>query len=215
MIRLILCDDQPVVTEGLQVILHSVSDVQVVGVAANGLDAVELVAKHHPDLALMDLRMPVMNGIQATRQIRQQHPETRVLVLTTYDDDEWVFDAVRAGAAGYLLKDAPREQIIAAIRGAAAGETPVDPKVAGKLFRYVSQSGGPTTMGGLAAELNPREREVLRLLADGLSNSEIAERLFLSKGTIQNYVSSLFAKLDVTDRTQAAILALRYGLVND
>lgn len=214
-IRIVLCDDQPVVTEGLQVILSSFSGIEVVGVAANGLEAVELVAIHHPDLVLMDLRMPILNGIQATRQIRQHHPETRVLVLTTYDDDEWVFDAVRAGAAGYLLKDAPREQIIAAIRGTAAGVTHVDPKVAGKLFAYVAQPvRSSVASSAIAVELNAREREILSLLADGLSNSEIAERLYLSKGTVQNYVSSLFTKLDVTDRTQAALLALRYGLIS-
>lgn len=212
MIRVLLCDDQPVVTEGLRVILRQAGDIEVVAVAENGLEAVEKVGQTHPDVVVMDLRMPVMNGIQATARIHQAHPTTRVLVLTTYDDDEWVFDAIRAGAAGYLLKDAPREQLIAAIRGTAAGGTHVDPKVAGKLFQFVAQPA-PAPMGKLDVELNPRERDILELIAAGLSNAEIAERLFLSKGTVQNYVSAIFAKLDVTDRTQAAILALRYGLV--
>jgi DNA-binding NarL/FixJ family response regulator len=212
MIRVILCDDQPIVTEGLRVILRQANDIEVVGVAENGADAIELVAQQRPDVVLMDLRMPVMNGIQATAHIRQQHPATRVLVLTTYDDDGWVFDAIRAGAAGYLLKDAPREQLIAAIRGTAAGGTHVDPKVAGKLFQFVAQPA-VSPHSTLAVDLNPREREILALIAEGLSNAEIAERLFLSKGTVQNYVSAIFVKLDVTDRTQAAILALRYGLV--
>ena len=212
-IRILLCDDQPVVTEGLQVILSSVNDFLVVGSAANGLEALEQIERLQPDLVVMDLRMPIMNGIQATEQARKRFPEVRVLILTTYDDDEWVFDAVRAGASGYLLKDAPREQIISAIRGTAAGATHVDPKVAGKLFTYIAQPGAVHASPTVGVELSAREREVLQLLADGLSNADIAERLFLSKGTVQNYVSSLFSKLEVTDRTQAAVLALRYGLV--
>jgi DNA-binding NarL/FixJ family response regulator len=213
MIRVLLCDDQPIVTEGLRVILRQAGDIDVVAVAEHGLEAVEQVAQHHPDVVVMDLRMPVMNGIQATARIREEFPATRVLVLTTYDDDEWVFDAIRAGAAGYLLKDAPREQLIAAIRGTAAGSTHIDPKVAGKLFHFVAQPAN-APVGKFDVDLNAREREILELIAAGLNNAEIAERLFLSKGTVQNYVSVLFAKLDVTDRTQAAILALRYGLVS-
>lgn len=213
MIRILLCDDQAIVTDGLRVILRQAGDIEVVGVAANGADAVEAVAHLHPDVVLMDLRMPVMNGILATDHIRREHPATRVLVLTTYDDDEWVFDAIRAGAAGYLLKDAPRSQIIDAIRGTAAGATHVDPKVAGRLFQYVTEPAAPPATT-LAVDLNSREREILELIAVGLNNAEIAERLFLSKGTVQNYVSAIFAKLDVTDRTQAAVLALRYGLVS-
>lgn len=214
MIRVLLCDDQSIVTEGLRVILRQAGDIEVIGVVENGADAVEAVASRQPDVVLMDLRMPVMNGIQATEHIRQQHPATRVLVLTTYDDDEWVFDAIRAGAAGYLLKDAPRDQIIEAIRGTAAGATHVDPKVAGKLFQFVNQPAATPASAHFAVDLSPREREILELIAEGLSNAEIADRLFLSKGTVQNYVSTLFAKLDVTDRTQAAVLALRYGLVS-
>ncbi|HRW10511.1 MAG TPA: response regulator transcription factor [Caldilineaceae bacterium] len=216
-IRLLLCDDQDIVTEGMGVILRTVRDFAVVGVAHDGAEAVELVAETQPDVVLMDLRMPVMNGIQATRKIRERFPQTRVLVLTTYDDDEWVFDAIRAGAAGYLLKDTGREQIIAAIRGTAEGATFVDPQVAGKLFAHIAQ-GNTSTMGSrstLAVDLSEREREILRLLADGLPNGEIAERLHLSKGTVQNYVSSILLKLDVTDRTQAAVIALKHGLVGE
>lgn len=214
-IKLVLCDDQDIVTEGMQVILSSVAGMEVVGIAHDGAEAIELVEKVRPDLVLMDLKMPILNGIQATRQIRTRYPETRVLVLTTYDDDEWVFDAIRAGAAGYLLKDTPREQLISAIKGTAAGATHVDPNVAGKLFSQIAQPGSPTpaVQSTLTADLSERERAILKLLADGLANSEIAERLHLSKGTVQNYVSNILLKLDVTDRTQAAIIALRYGLV--
>lgn len=214
-IRLLLCDDQDIVTEGMGVILRTVRDFEVVGIAYDGAEAVDLVAKTQPDVVLMDLRMPVMNGIQATRKIRERFPATKVLVLTTYDDDEWVFDAIRAGASGYLLKDTGREQIIAAIRGTAEGATHVDPQVAGKLFAHIAQGGsGPTNMPStLDVDLSDREREILRLLADGLPNGDIAERLHLSKGTVQNYVSSILLKLDVTDRTQAAVIAIKHGLV--
>lgn len=214
-IRVILCDDQEIVTEGLQVILSTAPSVEVVGVAHDGADVLPLAARLQPDVVLMDLKMPGVNGIQATRQLRKQFPEIRVLVLTTYADDEWVFDAIRAGAAGYLLKETPREQLVAAIKGTAAGNTHVDPNVAGKLFSHIAQPGVLTyrVPSTIDADLSEREREVLRLLAAGLPNSEIAERLHLSKGTVQNYVSSLLEKLDVTDRTQAAVIALRHGLV--
>lgn len=214
MIRILLCDDQDIVTEGMGVILRAVRDFQVVGVARDGAQAVELAGKLQPDLVLMDLRMPMMNGIQATRKLREQFPQVKVLVLTTYDDDEWVFDAIRAGAAGYLLKDTPREQIIAAIRGTVAGATHVDPQVAGKLFAHLSQPTSVAPVASmLAADLSVRELDILKLLASGLTNSEIAERLHLSKGTVQNYISNIFVKLDVTDRTQAAVMAMRHGLV--
>ncbi len=213
MIRLVLCDDQDIVTEGMQVILGMVPEFEIVGVGHDGAEAVDLVAEHRPDVVLMDLRMPIMNGIQATRKIREQYPETRVLVLTTYDDDGWVFDAIRAGASGYLLKDTPRQQLIQAIKGTVEGATFVDPNVAGKLFNQISRPGTVTTIdSSIAADLSDREREVLQLLADGLSNANIAERLHLSKGTVQNYVSNILLKMDVADRTQAAVLALRHGL---
>lgn len=213
MIRILLCDDQDIVTEGMQVILGTVKEFEVVGKAQDGAQAIELVETLNPDLVLMDLRMPIMNGIQATREICQHHPETKVLVLTTYDDDGWVFDAIRAGASGYLLKDTPREQLIKAIHGTVAGDTHVDPHVAGKLFQQVAKGGTMATEDTTIAEdLSSREREVLKLIANGLSNADIADQLHLSKGTVQNYVSSIFLKLDVGDRTQAAVLALKHGL---
>jgi len=155
----------------------------------------------------------VMNGIQATLRIHEQYPEIKVLVLTTYAEDQWVFDAIRGGAAGYLLKDAPRETLIAAIKDTVAGKTHIDPAVAGKLFDHVTQKK-PHPESAIIAELSERERDVLRLLARGLSNADIAARLYLSEGTVRNYVSSIFTKLEVTDRTQAAVLAIRYGVVD-
>ena len=211
MIRVLICDDQEVVREGLRVMLRGASDIEVVGTAPDGAAAVALLDATRPDVLLMDLRMPGVNGIQATREIRQRRPGARVLVLTTYDADEWVFDAIRSGAAGYVLKDTPAEDLIAAIRAVAAGKTPVDPKVAGRLFAQIARTA-PVDAAPLA-ELSPRERDVLALLARGLSNAEIAGTVHLSEGTVRNYVSTILSKLRVADRTQAAILGIRAGLL--
>lgn len=213
MIRVLICDDQEVVCEGLRVILNSAAGIEVAGVAYDGAAALDLIPTAKPDLVLMDLKMPGLNGIQATRLIHQQYPEIRVLVLTTYDGDEWVLDAIRSGAAGYLLKDSPREALIAAIKGTIDGKTHVDPGVAGTLLAQIARTGTPPTTS-LTADLSERELEVLRHLARGLTNLDIADRLHLSEGTIRNYVSAVFTKLGVSDRTQAAVIALRYGLVD-
>jgi len=213
MIRILLCDDQDLVCEGLKAILGTDPGLEVVGVANDGAEAVEMIPQTKPDVVLMDLKMPGMNGIHATRTIHLQYPEVVVLVLTTYDADNWVFDAIRAGACGYLLKDTPRERLIAAIKEAAAGKTPVDPDIAGKLFTHVRQ-GTSVPDTSIASLLNEREKEVLGLLGKGLSNAEIAELIYLSEGTVRNYVSSIFDKLGVADRTQAAILAIRSGLTD-
>jgi len=213
MIRVLICDDQDLVCEGLRAILSTDPDLEVVGVAHDGTKALELVPETSPEVVLMDLKMPVMNGIQATRHFQQQYPEIKILVLTTYAEDQWVFDAIRSGASGYLLKDTPREGLIAAIKDTAAGKTHVDPAVAGKLFDHVAQKT-PDPDTALITELSERERDVLRLLAHGLSNADIAARLYLSEGTVRNYVSAIFSKLEVNDRTQAAVLAIRYGVVD-
>jgi len=210
MIRVMICDDQEVVRQGLRVILDRTPRIRVVGEARDGAEALALLRAAQADVVLMDLKMPGMNGIQATRKIRELHPDVRVLVLTTFDADEWVFDAIRSGAAGYILKDSPAEGLAAAIE--AAGKTPVDPAVAGKLFAQITRTA-PVNVP-LLAELTEREREVLVLLARGLSNGEIAERLHLSKGTVRNYVSAILGKLGVPDRTQAAVLAIRAGLLD-
>ncbi len=213
MIRVFICDDQRIVCDGLQAILDANPEIQVVGVAYDGAEAIELIPQAKPDVVLMDLKMPVMDGVQATRKIHQEYPEIKVLVLTTYSADEWLFDAVRSGAAGYLLKGTPKEQVIAAVKGTAAGHTHIDPTVGGKLFAHVVQSTGqPST--SIAGKLSNRELDVLRLLARGLTNADIAQQLFLTEGTVRNYVSSILEKLDVPDRTQAAIVALKHGLAD-
>jgi DNA-binding NarL/FixJ family response regulator len=213
MISVLICDDQLIVCEGLTKILSSDPEIRVVGVAQDGGEALDQVAQVHPDLVLMDLKMPGMNGITATRKIHEQFPTTAILVLTTYDDDEWVFDALHSGASGYLLKDTPPRDLIAAIKGTHSGKAFLDPNVAGKVLEdYQKRPAASLTPARF--KISDREQELLKLLASGLSNGEIAQQLYLSEGTVRNYTSELFKKLGVSDRTQAVVVALRYGLVN-
>jgi len=213
MIRVIICDDQAVVREGLEMILEADSGINVVGLAEDGLRAIELTAEKNPDLVLMDLNMPGMNGIQATREISKQMPGIKILVLTTFGEDEWVFDAIRSGADGYLLKGTPRIELVAAVKGTVEGESYIDPSIGGKLLSQIAKSSKSqsTTLG---VDLSERELEVLKLIAQGFSNADVAEKLYLTKGTVRNYVSSILSKIDVSDRTQAAVLAIKYGLVD-
>jgi DNA-binding NarL/FixJ family response regulator len=187
------------------------ADIKVVGTAEDGAAAVEIVEKEKPDLVLMDLKMPVMNGVDATRRIKTKYPEIKVLVLTTYDDDEWLFDAIRAGASGYLLKDTPRHELVEAVKGTAAGKTYVDPSIAGRVLEQVSSRQSHTATQ-ITSKLTEREIEILSLIAKGLSNADISARLFLSEGTVRNHVSAILTKLGVSDRTQAAVIAIQHGL---
>jgi DNA-binding NarL/FixJ family response regulator len=211
MIRVLIVDDQTIVCEGLKVMLSANPQIEVVGTAHDGGEALDAARRLTPDLVLMDLKMPGINGIHATRAIKTEFPQMAVLVLTTYEEDEWVVDAIRAGANGYLLKDTGRNEIVAAIEGVIAGRTPVDPAVAEKLFQFIKAGAPPNR--DFAALLTERERDILRLLASGLSNAAIADKLYLAEGTVRNYVTNIFTKLDVTDRAQATALAWRYGLV--
>jgi DNA-binding NarL/FixJ family response regulator len=213
MIRLIICDDQEVVCQGLNAILGTAENLEVVGIGNNGMEALDLIAEKAPDVVLLDLKMPILNGIHATKAIKEKYHHTKVLILTTYDADAWLFDAIRNGADGYLLKDTSREALIRAIEEVHEGKTPLDSKVAGKLFQQLTKQAlpGETT---LAQDLTEREKEVLKLISHGMANADIAQTLFLSEGTVRNYVSSILEKLDVDDRTQAAVLALRFGLVD-
>ena len=209
--KVIICDDQAIVRDGLVMLLKLEPDIEVVGTAGDGTEAVEMVKDKRPDLILMDLKMPIMNGVEATREIRAKYAEVKILVLTTYADDEWVFDAIQAGASGYLLKDTPREELIKAVRGTITGKTYVDPSIAGKVLDQVSShQTQPATL--ITSKLTEREIEVLRLIARGLSNADIADQLFLSDGTVRNHVSAVLAKLGVSDRTQAAVIAIQHGL---
>lgn len=215
MIRVLIADDQAIARQGLQVILSVEKDIEVVGLARDGQEAVEMAETLQPDLVLMDLKMPRLNGVQATKAIKDKFPNIAILVLTTYDLDDWVANAVRNGANGYLLKDTPPQDLITAIRGTVQGKSYVDPNVAGKVLQQMQQSAPSTANGRLELneDLTERELEVLKLLATGLSNQEIAESLHLSEGTVRNYLSTLFSKLGVSDRTKAAVLAIQHGLI--
>lgn len=212
MIAVLIVDDQALARDGLELIVNASDDIEVIGTASDGAEALEKVGDLSPDVVLMDLKMPILNGVQATRRIREQYPQVNVLVLTTYDQDEWILDAIRAGASGYLLKDSPRDEIVGAIRRTAVGENTISPRVTEKLYKFVQQ--GTPSDSTIAQNLTEREREILSLMANGLSNADIANRIHLAEGTVRNYVSGIFTKLDVSDRTQAAAIAWRHGLVN-
>jgi DNA-binding NarL/FixJ family response regulator len=215
-IRVLIADDQTVVREGLAAILSTDPEIQVVGLAGDGQEALDLIPQARPDVVLMDLKMPVLNGVQTTQRLVKAYPEVSVLVLTTYAEDEWVFDAIRAGAAGYLLKDTRRDELIVAIKGTAEGRSYLDPAVAGRVMRQAIASPPPAAAVESQTEaFTDRELQILRLLAQGYSNPEIAQRLYLARGTVRNYVSAILQKLDVPDRTQAAVEALRRGLVDN
>ena len=218
MISVLICDDQDIVRKGLHIILSHSEGITVVGEAADGREAVRLAQQTKPDVICMDLKMPHLNGIQATKQIRELLPETKVLVLTTYDADEWVFDAVRAGANGYLLKDTDGAEIVAAVRETAEGKTRIDPNIAGKVldaFRQLEKNPPKRQPEDpLLEKLTEREMSILRLMAQGHTNRQIAEALYLAPGTIKNNVSHIIHKLQTNDRTQAVLAALRRGLVD-
>ncbi len=215
MINLIICDDQDIVREGLQTILNTEKSLHIMSTATNGSDLIEQLHNIHtelPDIILLDLKMPIMNGIQATKEMQKHWPEIKILILTTYADDEWVIDSLKAGASGYLLKDTPKNQLIDAIKGTVMGNTFVDPSVAGKLLPLIQKR--PTQTAPYTGDLSLREQEILLFIAKGLSNAEIGEKLFLSTGTVRNYTSTIFSKLGVTDRTEAAIAGLREGIIH-
>ena len=214
MTRIVIADDQALFREGLRTLLSIRPDMDVVGEAANGEEAVALVEALRPDVVLMDLRMPKVDGVQATARIRERWPEVPVLVLTTFDDDANLFGALKAGAAGYLLKDVSSETLISAIQAAARGESFLQSTVTGRVvaaFARLMESGGPRAEA-LVLPLSPREREIVALLGSGASNKEIADRLNLAEGTVKNHVTSILTKLDVRDRTQAAIRARQLGI---
>lgn len=215
-VRVLVVDDQTLFREALTTLLEMRAEVEVVGAAEDGVEALELVERLRPDVVLMDLRMPVLDGVDTTRRLRVEHPEVRVLVLTTFDGDDEVFPALRAGAVGYLLKDATAPRLVEAVLAAARGESVLQPSVAAKVLARMSQlpelPSEPRSQP-LVDPLTQRELEVLRAVADGLSNREAAERLYLSEGTVKNHVTHVLGKLGVRDRTQAALRARALGLL--
>lgn len=217
-IRVLLCDDQRLFREGLRTILEAEADFEVVGEGSDGREAVDLSSRLRPDLVLMDIRMPHIDGVEATRRIRGAGGP-QVVILSTYDDDEFIFEALKAGAAGYLLKDFPAEELIKALRtvhhaGGILIPPPIAAKVVGELRRGQT-AGGASEATSLQEPLTQREEEILRLLARGRSNKEIAEQLYLTEGTVKNYISRIYAKLGARDRTQAALWAVEHGLLKN
>jgi DNA-binding NarL/FixJ family response regulator len=233
-IRVVLVDDQELIREGLAIILDAQPDIDIIGQAADGQEAVEVAAKLQPDVVLMDIRMPRLNGIKATRQIKDAYPEIQVLILTTYSEDELVFEGIRAGASGYLLKDITRGDLADAVRGAARGEARIDPAVASRVLAEFQRMANvirrrvpqPAKQQDKTADraagveeppmeaLTPREETILKLLTEGLTNAGIAAKLHLSEGTVKNYVSEILSKLQANDRTHAVVLAIRRGLLD-
>jgi DNA-binding NarL/FixJ family response regulator len=214
MTTVLIADDQALVRVGLRKILESEPEMHVVGEAGDGEDAIARAGRLRPDVVLMDIRMPVLDGIEATRRIVRAQPATRVLMLTTFGLDSYVYDALRAGASGFMLKDAPPEEIAAAVRIVASGEALLAPAVTRTVIEeFARQAPAAHTPPPAVAELTPREREVLALLARGLSNPEICERLVISEATAKTHVAHILQKLDLRDRVQAVIYAYESGLV--
>ena len=218
-IRLLIADDQEVLREGLRIVLESIDDFQVLGTARDGTEAVRMALDLRPDIVLMDLKMPILGGVEATRQITTQCHGTQVLILTTYDTDDWVYEALRAGAQGYLLKESGSAGVIESIRAVHRGESQFDPAIARKLLNAFRSTATPIKHESMASDeppiepLTERETQILTLIADGLANKDIAIKLFLTEGTVRNYSSTILAKLHVLDRTQAVVKAVRHGLV--
>ncbi len=213
MIRVLLADDQELVRSGFRLILELADGIEVVGEAADGREAVRLAKELQPDVVLMDIRMPELDGIEATRRLRQAGVDAHVLVLTTFDLDEYVYDAMRAGAGGFLLKDAPREQLVTAVRTIARGEALLAPAVTRRLIERFVDRPAPVEASPALADLSARELEVLRLVARGLSNAEIAGELIIGEATVKTHVARILRKLGLRDRVQAVVLAYESGVV--
>ncbi|GIM91929.1 response regulator [Paractinoplanes toevensis] len=215
-IRLLLADDQALIRTGFRMILEETDDIDIVGEAPDGAEAVRLAAELRPDVTLMDVRMPGVDGIEATRRIVAREPAARVLILTTFDLDEYAFAALRAGASGFVLKDVPVDELARAIRAVADGDAVVSPRITRRLLDvHAAHLPGPSTEHVRAAldQLTPREREVLRAVAAGLSNAEIADQLVVSDATVKTHVGSVLAKLNLRNRVHAVIFAYDIGLV--
>jgi DNA-binding NarL/FixJ family response regulator len=214
-VRVLLCDDQALVRSGFRMILEAREDIEVIGEAEDGAQALEMTWRQLPDVVLMDVRMPRIDGVEATRRLVGAGAEARILILTTFDLDEYVFEALRAGASGFLLKDVQPAQLVDAVRVVARGDALLDPTVTRRLLDRFAHTlpGAPERPPPEMGELSDREREVLELMASGLSNAELAERLVLSETTVKTHVSSILRKLGLRDRVQAVVLAYQAGLV--
>ena len=209
-IRILIADDHPIVREGLAKVLSQEDDIKVVGQASNGSEAVSKAKELHPDIILMDLQMPVMDGVEAMQRIKEEAPDIGIIILTTYDTDDYIFRGIEAGARAYLLKDSPPEEVLKAIRAVHKGESLIQPKVASRLLDRFSQlSRAPAPEEGLSQ----REIEVLQLIAKGAANKEIASQLFIGESTVKTHIIHIFNKLEVKDRTEAVTEAVRKGII--
>lgn len=224
-IKILLVDDQRLFVESLRTVIETrATDITVVGVAYNGAEAIECVARELPDVVLMDVRMPVMDGVKSTRLIKEQYPDTKVLMVTTFDDDQYIIEALQLGAVGYLLKDVPPVELITAVRAVYEGGVLISPKVAAKLVEKLAIPAGPEKevmdqqynlhAGAYTGinELNGREKKIIQLMAQGFDNKEIAKELYVAEQTIKNYVSIIYSKLGVRDRVQVSRLVIESGL---
>jgi DNA-binding NarL/FixJ family response regulator len=211
-IRVLVADDQSMVRAGFRMLLAEEADIDVVAEASNGREALDKAARFHPTVVLMDIRMPELDGLEATRRILAADPTARILILTTFDLNEYIYEALRAGASGFVLKDDPPEQLIAAIRTVAAGDALLSPSVTKRVINQFTHIARPTPPPELD-ELTGREREILRLIAEGLSNAEIGERLYISETTVKTHVTHVLQKLNLRDRVQAVVLSYQSGLV--
>jgi DNA-binding NarL/FixJ family response regulator len=210
-IRVLVADDQSMVRAGFRILLSAEKDIEVVAEASNGLEAVEKAGRFHPGVVLMDIRMPELDGLQATRRILEGDNGTRILILTTFDLDEYVYEALRAGASGFVLKDDPPEQLLAAIRTVAAGDALLSPAITKRVIKQFARIPRPTPPKEFD-ELTTREQEVFRLVADGLSNTEIAQELYISDTTVKTHITHILQKLNLRDRVQAVVLAYQTGI---
>lgn len=218
MINVIIADDQTILRDGLKTILETDMEIEVVGMASNGQEAFELCEKVQPDIVLMDVRMPVMNGVEATKAIKEKYPKVHILILTTFDDEEYILEAMANGAAGYLLKDIDGEKLIQAVKDTVNGNLMLPAKVAAKLAAYVSKTMKKsketlsTVKGNKTDDFTEREKEIIRLILEGKTNKEISNELFLSEGTVKNYISNIYSKIGAEDRVHAIMLLRDYDL---
>ncbi|HEX4732831.1 MAG TPA: response regulator transcription factor [Thermoleophilaceae bacterium] len=213
MIRVLLADDEAMVREGIRLIVENEDDIEVVGVAGDGGEAVDAVLRLHPDVVLMDIRMPVVDGLEATRRLAAANAAAHVIVLTTFDNDEYVYEALKSGASGFMLKSAPRDQLIGAVRVAARGEELLAPSITRRLIEEFVRRPAPGRRPASLQDLTDREVDVLRLIGRGLSNEEICQELFISYATVKTHIGRIFSKLDLRDRAQAVVAAYESGLV--
>jgi DNA-binding NarL/FixJ family response regulator len=217
MIKVLIVDDQHLIRQGLRTLLELEPDLEVVGEAENGKEAIKLVAELQPEVVLMDVRMPIMDGVAASLEIQSRYHQVKVLFLTTFDDEQYITSALKNGAMGYLLKDTPSEELAVAIRAVHKGYTQLGPGIIKKILTQFppTNNAPPQTPPTVLAELTPRETEVLHLIANGANNREIAQKLYISEGTVKNHVTNILNRLNLRDRTQAAIFAKEWGIGNN